>query len=458
LPAHEVFARSGGLHPRLKMSHIVDYIVFALQEIHAAYMTALGNRPVFEWFLFFFPFFVFGEVPRYIVPTFVLIVDRLFGIRQENREQYERFLESKPSVSILLVGYNEEENIAQAIESLLEFNYPNLEIIVVDDGSTDRMYERAKPYADRGLIKLYRNSAATGRQGRPAASNMAYGLSKGEYIVSIDSDTSFDRYALVEILGPFCDPAVGVVAGNLKPRNAALNFITRMQALEYLQSITLWKTWLNILGLNMQASGAFGAFRRRALEDIAAWDNEMAEDADLSLKIKRAGWKIVFAPAAIAMTNVPDTLPTLVRQRHRWDRGILRTYFRKHVSLMQFWRYDWRNAAEMGLEFLFSVVLTFFYLFWLVFMVIFYPVILAFAIVIIYLVYVVAGYLSLGLVIATSERRHEEIALLWYIPFFPLYKGFFRWVRLYSLVLEYLYINYEQNYLPETAWRNARRW
>jgi cellulose synthase/poly-beta-1,6-N-acetylglucosamine synthase-like glycosyltransferase len=407
------------------MAQLVDYIVFVLRDIQAAYMTELGNRPVFEWFLFFFPFFVFGEVPRYIVPTFVLIVDRLFGIRQENREKYERFLESKPSVSILLVGYNEEEHIAQAIESLLEFDYPNLEIIVVDDGSTDRMYERAKPYADRGVIKLYRNSAATGRQGRPAASNMAYGLSKGEFIVSIDADTSFDRYALVEILGPFCDPSVGVVAGNLKPRNVRLNLITRMQALEYLQSITLWKTWLNLLGWNMQASGAFGAFRRRALEDISAWDNEMAEDADLSLKIKRAGWRVVFSESAIAMTNVPETLPALVRQRHRWDRGILRTYYRKHLGLMQFWRYDWRNAAEMGLEFLFSVV---------------------------------AGYLSLGLVIASSERRRDEIDLLWYIPIYPIYKSFFRWVRLYSLVLEYFYINYEQNYLPETAWRNARRW
>lgn len=440
------------------MNDALNYIVFAIRDIHAAFMDQLGNRPLFEWFLFFFPFFVFGEVPRYIVPTIVLVIDRVFRLTKQNREKYERFLESKPSVSILLVGYNEEEHIGNAIESLLEFDYPNLEVIVVDDGSTDRMYERAKPYADRGLVKLFRNSAATGRQGRPAASNMAYGLSKGEFIVSVDADTSFDRYALVEIIGPFCDPDVGVVAGNLKPRDANLNLVTRMQALEYLQSITLWKSWLNLLGWNMQASGAFGAFRRRALEDIAAWDNELAEDADLSLKIKRAGWRIVFSPSAIATTNVPEDLPTLVLQRHRWDRGILRTYYRKHVGLMKFWRFDWRNSAEMALEFVFSVLLTFFYFFWLVFMAIYYPVILMFALVIIYGVYIVANYLSLGLAIATSERRREEADLLWYIPLFPMYKSFFRWVRLYALVLEYFYINYEQNYLPETAWRNARRW
>jgi cellulose synthase/poly-beta-1,6-N-acetylglucosamine synthase-like glycosyltransferase len=436
----------------------VHQIVFAEREVYSAFMRVLGNRPLFEWFLFFFPFFVFGEVPRYVLPPVVLLINRVLGLRPENREKFARFLATKPSVSILLVGYNEEEHIAQAIESLLQFEYHNLEIIVVDDGSTDRMYERAQPYADRGLIKLFRNSSATGRQGRPAASNMAYTVSSGDFLISVDADTSFDRDALNEILGPFCDPGIGVVAGNLKPREAGLNFVTRMQALEYLQSITLWKTWLNLLGWNMQASGAFGAFRREALDDTAAWDPELAEDADLSLKIKKAGWKIEFAPRAIAMTNVPDNLAALIGQRHRWDRGILRTYYRKHLGLMRFWRFDWRNAAEMSLEFVFTILLPYFYIVWLVYMAALYPVVLAFAVAIVYLVYVAVNYLSLGVAIAASERWRDELHLFWFIPLFPLYKGLFRWVRVYSITLELFHINYEQTYLPESAWRNARRW
>ncbi len=433
-------------------------IVFATREVHAAFMDVLGNRPLFEWFLFFFPFFIFGEVPRYTLPPLVLLVNRVLGLRPENRERLARFVATKPSVSILLVGYNEEETIADAIESLLQFDYPNLEIIVVDDGSTDQMYECARPYAERGQIKLFRNSSATGRQGRPAASNMAFAISKGEILVSVDADTSFDRDALNEILGPFCDPGVGVVAGNLKAWNAGKNLVTRMQALEYLQSITLWKTWLNLLGWNMQASGAFGAFRRAALEGTAAWDPELAEDADLSLKIKKAGWKVVFAPGAIAMTNVPEDMGTLIRQRNRWDRGILRTYYRKHLGLMQFWRFDWRNAAEMSLEFLFTLLLPYLYVAWLVYMAVYYPVVLAFAIAIIYIVYVATNYLSLGVAISASERWREELRLLWYIPLFPAYKGLFRWVRIYSIILELFHVNYEQTYLPESAWRNARRW
>jgi len=440
------------------MSDWTNQLVFAMHDVHARFMVELGNRPLYEWFLFFFPFFVFGEMPRYVLPSIFLWLRRIFARSEKNLARREAFFETPPSVSILLVGYNEEEHIADAIESLLQFEYPKLEIIVVDDGSTDDTYEKARPYADRGHIKLYRNSSATGRQGRPATSNMAFSLSQGEFIVSVDADSSFDRAALIEILSPFQDPTVGVVAGNLKPRNAYRNFVTRMQALEYLQSITLWKTWLNLLDWNMQASGAFGAFRREALEQVQAWDSEMAEDADVSLKIKRSGWRIVFAPDAIAMTNVPDTPRSLINQRYRWDRGILRTYFRKHAGLMKFWKYDWRNAAEMSLEFLFTVMLPFFYLGWLIFMAVFYPVILVFALVLVYLVYVVANFISMGVAIASSERAREEIDLLWYVPFFPAYKGFFRWVRIYALTMESFRVNYEQAYLPESAWRNVKRW
>ena len=433
-------------------------IAFVLREIHATYMDQLGNRPLYEWFLFFFPFFVFGEIPRYVVPALTLLTVKVFGRARENEDARSRFMSTTPSISVLLVGFNEEKNIARAIESLLEFNYPNMEIIIVDDGSTDGTFEEAKAYADRGLVKLYRNSSASGRQGRPAASNMALHLSRGDFIISVDADTSFDRDALVQIISPFHDPAVGVVAGNLKARNATTNLITRMQALEYLQSITLWKTWLNLLGWNMQASGAFGAFRREAMEEIAAWDPELAEDADISLKIKKAGWKVVFAPKAIAMTNVPDDWPSLITQRYRWDRGLLRTYFRKHVELMKFWRYDWRNTAEMSLEFLFSIVLPYCYLAWLVFMLLFYPIILVFAIVIMYFVYLAVSLLSLTTAGVTSERVHYDLQLLPYTVLFPFYKSLFRWVRLYALSLEAMRVNYEQSYLPESAWRNSQRW
>lgn len=436
----------------------IDLLIFFVRELHAVFLVKFFARGPLEWFFFFFPFFIFGEFPIYVLPAFALFFADFFKLPRDDSEQKKRFLDSEPSVSILLVGYNEEKTIENAIRSLLEFEYGNMEIIVVDDGSTDRMYDKAKPYADQGLIKLYRNSAATGRAGRPAASNMAFSLSSGEYILSVDADTSFDRDTLLNMIGPFYNERIGVVAGNLKVRNQASTFWTRMQGLEYFQTISLWKRWLNVLGTNMQASGAFGAFRRKTLEQCGAWDPELAEDADLSLKIKKSGWRIVFAPYAIAMTNAPERISQLAKQRYRWDRGLLRTYFHKHGNLMFFWRFDWHNAMQMSIDLFFSILLTYFYIIWLGWMLWFYPLLLIYIYPIAYAVYAITSFVTIGVPILFSERRRDEWPLMFWTPFYPFYKGMLRWVRLYALVLETFRVNYEEPYLPESAWRSTPKW
>ena len=434
--------------------------VFMLKAFRAGFVIHFADRTWTEWLFFFFPFYVFGEFPRYVVPAIGLMILKFFGLPRDDRDDVlkRHFMDTSPSVSILLVGYNEEDCIANAIESLLEIDYENMEVIVVDDNSSDNMYQMARPYADRGLIKLFKNTGASGRAGRPVASNMAFQMSTGDYILSVDSDTSFDRDALFHMIGPFYDPEVGVVAGNIKARNAYVNKWTRVQAIEYFQSITLWKTWLNIFGMNMQASGAFGAFRREALEACGAWDPELAEDADLSLKIKKGGWKIVFARQAIAMTNVPETIRILIGQRYRWDRGLLRTYFHKHANLLKFWRFGWKNALEMALEYFFSVFLTFLYVFWLSIMIFKHPLILFYVFCIAYFLYAATAVLTVLVALTFSERKSQELGLVPSALFFPVYKGIFRWVRLYALILETVRFNYEESYLPTSAWRNAKRW
>ena len=444
-----------GLSP---IDWILNQFIFFVHEIWTVYFVHFENRTLLDWTLFFVPFYLFGEVPRYFFPAITLFFSRFFGLDKEDEAKKQRFWATNPSVSVLLVGYNEESCIVNAIESLLEFEYPNLEIIVIDDHSADGMYAAAKPYADQGKIKLYRNSGASGRSGRPVVSNFAFSMASGDYILSVDSDTSFDKDALYQMISPFHDEAVGVVAGNLKPRNSYENTLTSLQAIEYLQSISIWKRWLNLLGWNMQASGAFGAFRRGALQDCGSWDSELAEDADLSLKIKRSGWRIQFAPKAIAMTEAPNKLSILMRQRYRWDRGLLRTYFRKHVGLMNFRLFDWRNAAEMGIEFLFSIILPYIYLVWVTYMAIFHLPILIFVWLIVYVLYLLTNLIMLAIALEYSERWREEWHLIFSIFAFPFYKSFFRWVRLYALTMELCRFNYEDSYLPESAWRNTNKW
>lgn len=433
-------------------------LAFSIQEFTAFFVIHFAKRGPIEWIFFFFPFYVFGEFPRYVLPAVHLLAIKMFSRAPKDDDAKANFIATGPSVSVLVVGLNEEKSIVHCIESLLELNYPNLEIIVVDDHSTDRMHEKAKPYADRGLIKLFKNTGAAGRFGRPVGSNMALSISKGEFILSVDADTSFDRDVILHMIGPFYDQTVGVVAGNLKVRNIDGGIWPRLQAIEYAQSISLWKNWLNTWNANVQASGAFGAFRRKALQECGGWDSELAEDADLSLKIKRSGWKIIFAPKAIAMTTVPSTLRTLVRQRHRWDRSFLRTYFHKHGSLMRFWRYDWRNAVEMSLLYFFDVFLTFLYVIWFGIMISYYPLVLVFIFMITYFIYLATGIFITFVSLTVSERGRNEWGLLLSILPFPTYKGMLRLIRLYSLTLEALRLNYSDEYLPESAWRNTRKW
>ncbi|WP_300673315.1 glycosyltransferase family 2 protein [Desulfoluna sp.] len=440
------------------MADFLNLVLFAMFDFSHLIQSQFSNRAIWEWILFFMPVFIFGEFPRYIFPTIFLYVAKICGRLPQDEEQKKIFFATNPSVSVLLVGYNEEASVAQAIRSLLELRYPNLEIIVIDDNSEDRMYEEARPFADQGLVKLYRNSAATGRSGRPTASNMAFYLATGDYIVSVDADTSFDRDMLLHMIGPFYDSRVGGVAGNLKVRNIGASIWTRLQAIEYALSISMWKRWLGFLGMGMQVSGAFGAFRRESLTSFGAWDPELAEDADLTLKIKKVGWKIVFAPAAIAMTNAPDTWRVLRGQRFRWDKGGFRTYFRKHVDIMKFWTYDWRNAFELSLEFFFTVFLTFIYAVYLILMLIFYPKLLIFVLCFAYIIYVGVVFLCFAIALVFSERRDEEVALFPTVFFFPGYKALFRWVRFGALLLEIFRINYQEGYLPESAWRNTKKW
>ena len=249
-----------------------------------------------------------------------------------------------------------------------------------------------------------------------------------------------------------------MVAGNIKARNADRSFWTRVQAAEYLVSIGLWKRWTNLLGTTLQASGACGAFRREVLEDSGGWSAEITEDIDVSMKAKKLGWKVVFAPRAIAMTTVPATCNELVRQRVNWDRGTLRLYYHKHGDAVMFWRFGFGTAWEMTLEYMMTVVFNVLYAVYFALMVIFAPKLLTFVLIACYLFYSVLTFVTLLVAISFSERQRQEWWLLQYAFVFPFYKGMFRWVRLYALIIETLRINYRDPYLPDTAYDNVERW
>lgn len=427
-----------------------NYVEFALVE--------LTKREPWQWFLFVFPFFVFGETPRYIIPALLApILDRL-GVGRTSPARVRAFLDSQPSVSVIVAAHNEEERIVDNIRSLLELDYPALEIVVVDDGSTDRTWELARPFADQGRIKLVRNTGAGGRGGRPFATNLGLRAAGGQFIISVDADTTFDLGTVRRILAPFADPRVGAVSGNLKVRNRDDNALTACQACEYLESITLWKTWTSMLGTLLQASGAFGAYRRDALEAVGAWDPELAEDADLSSKLRKVGFKIRFARDAVAFTDVPVGLAGLTRQRMRWAQGFIRTYYRKHLDAMDFRRFDAANFWELLIEFLMTFVMPLAAIAYVLLMLVFLPKFLPLVLVMTYVIYVVTNVFLTLSGLSLSERRGEEWGLLWYALVTPVYKAYLCWVRVYGCTMELLRRRYTDPYLPEQVWREVPRW
>lgn len=347
---------------------MMESISFILIDVWFYITQQFESREAFHWLLFFFPFVALIEGPRYIMPIIVLPFMRIFGLRGENKSLQKEFMRTNPRVSIIVAGRNEEEIIGRTIDSLLELPYENKEIIVIDDASDDNMYQVCLPYAKKGLIRLFLNESQMGRTGRPVASNLGLKMSTGEFILSVDADTSYDRDTIERMIGPFYDPEVGGVAGNLKARNAGASLWADFQAIEYMVSIGLWKRWTHMIGTTTQASGAFGAFRKKALLDFGGWDPELAEDADLTLKVYKNGWKIAFSPHAISMTSVPEDLKTLVSQRVRWDKGAIRTYFHKHANIFRFWKFGFKHFFELGQEFLIFYIATLIYPFYITYM------------------------------------------------------------------------------------------
>ena len=433
-------------------------LLFEISRLLDAWWFEIGKRSTTDWILCFAPIMVFLEIPRYYMPLVGVVIAHRLGYPRRDLQREKVLLERAPKVSVVVAGRNEGATIEAAIRSLLAQDYPNLEIIVVDDSSDDDMAEIAGRYARRGLIRFFQNSAERGRGGRPSASNLGMRMATGEILLSVDADTTFDRRLIHNVVAPFADPWVGVVAGNVMARNAHRNLLTEMQTIEYAISIDLHKRWTDLFGSTLQASGAIGAFRREAVCEIGGWDQELAEDTDVSLRMVKAGWKIAFSPEAVAMTEVPSDLGVLIRQRTRWDRGGLRTYFRKHLRLMRPSVSGWHFAKELWSEFLFFFLATCLFPFYLAWLCTQGLAVALFVLTVSWLVNTVLSVSSLFAIGLVSKRIQEPRALLTAALAYPFYKGFFRWVRVRAFLMEMLRIKHEDSFLPDSAWVYAPRY
>jgi cellulose synthase/poly-beta-1,6-N-acetylglucosamine synthase-like glycosyltransferase/peptidoglycan/xylan/chitin deacetylase (PgdA/CDA1 family)/spore germination protein YaaH len=288
-------------------------------------------------------FMIFGAVNAFIVFVFfvgdVLMSGRLvlvgtLAIYDRLRRRTANASDNpdyKPRVAVLVPAFNEEMVIERTVRSVLDSDYPNLRVIVIDDGSSDRTYEVAcNTFAEQikaGHVLVLRQENG----GKARALNYGLTFVDEEIYVGIDADTIIAREAITHLVPHFINPKVGAMAGNAKVGNR-VNLWTRWQALEYITSQNFERRALNALATVSVVPGAIGAWRTSAVKEAGGYKHDtVAEDADLTMALLQHGYNVEYEDRSLAYTEAPTTANGLMRQRFRWSFGILQATY-KHKS------------------------------------------------------------------------------------------------------------------------------
>ena len=308
-------------------------------------------------------------------------------VRSVRGELRARLLGSSavPRVSILAPAYNEEATIEDSVRSLLALYYPNLEIVVVNDGSrddtvavlTERFELVAMPsvlearVATKAVRRLYRsrthpNLVVVDKEngGKADALNVALNLASGDLVCAIDADTIIEPDALQRMVRPFLASDTVIAAGGtirvangsiirhgrIIEMNAPRHALAGFQVIEYLRAFLFGRLGWNRMGGNLIISGAFGLFDREAVLDIGGYAHDtVGEDMELVIRLRRRGYEtdgrsdVDFVPDPVAWTEVPESLRVLGRQRDRWHRGLCDVLWRHRDVLFN------RKYGSMGL-------------------------------------------------------------------------------------------------------------
>lgn len=234
-------------------------------------------------------------------------------------------------VSVIVPAHNEELHIQDTILSILKSKYAKFEILIVDDASTDKTYEKsleiAEKYDNVKIIKLNQN------KGKAMALNIGALAAKYEILLVIDADAILEPDAMIYLVRHFkYGPRVGAVTGNPKVRNRT-NLIEKIQTVEYSSIIGLIKRAQRILGKVFTVSGVIVAFRKSAVFDVGLWDIDMiTDDINITWKLEKRFYDIRFETQAFCWTMVPHTLKNLWHQRIRWAQGGFEVLF-KHKNV-----------------------------------------------------------------------------------------------------------------------------
>lgn len=403
-----------------------------------------------------FWFVLFVEIPRFTIGGFCF----LLALWLRRRVSLVKTPVEPYAVSVVVPTHNSGDSLERTVLSLKEQHHVQLQVIVVNDGSTDNSHAICLALQKQGYIDEYIELKSRG--GKSAAVNLALSRVKHAYFMVTDADTTYDNDAVWRACRYFQDPKVGAVSGNLQVRNWSENNVTHIQQINYFFSIYLGRLVRDSLGFYFVASGAFSVFRTTVVKQLGQWEFGPGEDGDISTRVRIAGYKVRFAHLASASTHAPATWPSLANQRLRWDRSMIRLRYRKYRN---------RILNPFYANFRPLLAVSFFDIYWFqgIIPFLFYIYVLnlwkdfgAFSLVIllsVQLCYIVIDAFKLALVLLFLPPRQANWSLAWYVPLYSLANVYFlRLVRLLATISELIWRgSYNDDYVPlkvrKRVWR-----
>jgi cellulose synthase/poly-beta-1,6-N-acetylglucosamine synthase-like glycosyltransferase/peptidoglycan/xylan/chitin deacetylase (PgdA/CDA1 family)/spore germination protein YaaH len=307
-------------------------------------------------------FFYGNRILYYIFITaiflslFRIAIITFLAIKQKKKDG--KFLINKLQypVSILVPAYNEQITSVKTVESLLKLDYPDFEILFVDDGSTDKTLEIiTQAFQDNPRVKIF--SKPNG--GKASALNYGIKQSQNNYLICIDADTQLDIHAIQRLMEYFTDDNIGAIAGTVSVGNE-VNLLTKWQSIEYITSQNLDRRAFDLLNSITVIPGAIGAFKKTALQKAGGFTSDtLAEDCDLTMRILKAGYVIRNCASAVAYTEAPETLNMFLKQRFRWSYGVIQCFWKNRDALFNK-KYSYFGMVGMPNILLFQIIIPLF--------------------------------------------------------------------------------------------------
>jgi biofilm PGA synthesis N-glycosyltransferase PgaC len=309
-------------------------------------VVAIENSAVYMAVLVYFAWYPLTTSVMWIFTSLIFYRRREGGDAATHAAFYE--MTETPPVSFVIPAFNEERNIAHTLEGVLQVDYPDFEVVVIDDCSTDGTLDAIAPFLDDPRVRLV---AKTVNEGKAMALNDALPLTRGELILVQDADAVPVKEILRYLVPHFRFPRCAAVTGNPRVVNRD-SFLAKLQSIEFASIISLMRRAQRVWGRIMTMSGVVGIFRRSALFDVGLYSPEMAtEDIDLTWRLQLRHWDVRYESRAVMWMRVPQSLNGLVRQRRRWALGLSQVLARHWRELMQ-WKHRrfWPVLIEANLS------------------------------------------------------------------------------------------------------------